>query len=183
MVGVVMAIVRSYLGVEPTLGPGVFLADNATVVGDVAIGAGSSVWFGAVVRGDQMPIRIGAATSIQDNTVVHVTSQVAGTTVGDRVTVGHGVILHACTVADDCIIGMGSILLDRVRIGRYCIVGAGALVTPGTDIPEGHLVMGSPARIRRPVTDAERVWIAESAGHYVELTRRYLAEAPARGLP
>lgn len=179
MVGA-MAIVRSYRGVSPTVPSDVYLADSAAVIGDVVIGAGSSVWFGAVVRGDQMPIRIGATTSIQDNSVLHVTSGVAGTIVGDRVTVGHRVILHACTVSDDCIIGMGAIILDRARIGRYCIVGAGALVTPGTDIPDGHLAIGSPARVKRPITDEERAWIASSAQHYVELTQRYLAEPPAR---
>ncbi|MCA9679697.1 MAG: gamma carbonic anhydrase family protein [Kofleriaceae bacterium] len=178
-----MAIVRSYLGTRPVVGDGVFLADNAAVIGDVVIGAGSSVWFGAVVRGDQMPIRIGATTSIQDNSVLHVTAGVAGTEVGSRVTVGHNVILHACTVADDCIIGMGAIILDRSRIGRFCVVGAGALVTPGTDIPDGSMVMGAPARVKRAITDEERAWIASSAAHYVELTRRYLAEPPADELP
>lgn len=168
-----MAILRNFGGHTPTIAPDVFLADNATVIGDTVIGAGSSIWFGAVVRGDQMPIRIGAQTSIQDNSVLHVTSDVAGTTVGDRVTVGHNVILHACTVADDCIIGMGSIVLDRSRIGRYCIVGAGALVTPGTDIPDGHMAVGSPARVKRPITDEERAWIDSSARHYVALAERY----------
>ncbi len=173
-----MAIVRSYQGRRPLIGGGVFLADNAAVIGDVEIGDGASVWFGAVVRGDQMPIRIGAATSIQDNSVLHVTSGVAGTNVGARVTVGHNVILHACDIADDCIIGMGSIVLDRARVGRFCVVGAGALVTPGTVIPDGMMVMGSPARVKRPLTDAERAWIGSSAAHYVELTRAYLAEPP-----
>jgi len=178
-----MPILRSYRGTSPTIAPDVFLADNASIIGDVHVGAGSSIWFGAVVRGDVMPIRIGAATSIQDNTVIHVTHDVSGTTVGDRVTVGHSVTLHACTVADDCIIGMGSIILDRSRVGRFCIVGAGALVTPGTDIPEGHLAVGSPARVKRPLTDEERAWIATSAGHYVALAQRYLAEPPSRTLP
>jgi carbonic anhydrase/acetyltransferase-like protein (isoleucine patch superfamily) len=111
-----------------------------------------------------------------------VTSGVAGTTIGSRVTVGHNVILHACTVGDDCIVGMGSIVLDRARVGRFCIVGAGALVTPGTDIPDGHLVVGSPARVKRPITDEERAWIASSAQHYVELAQAYLAEPPSRTL-
>ena len=168
-----MPIIRSYRGTAPTLAPDVFLADNASVIGDTVIGAGSSIWFGAVVRGDVMPIRIGAATSIQDNSVLHVTHDVSGTTVGDRVTVGHNVILHACTIADDCIIGMGSIVLDRAKVGRYCIVGAGALVTPGTEIPEGHLAVGSPARVKRPLTDEERAWIDTSARHYGALAERY----------
>jgi carbonic anhydrase/acetyltransferase-like protein (isoleucine patch superfamily) len=167
---------RSYRGVTPRLADEVFIADHASVIGDVEIGRASSIWFGTVVRGDVMPIRIGAETSIQDNSVIHVTSHVAGTTVGDRVTVGHRVILHACVVEDDCLIGMGSILLDRVRVGRGSFVGAGALITPGTEIPPGSFVIGSPARVKRPVTDAERMWITSSAAHYVELTRSYLAD-------
>jgi len=127
-----------------------------------------------------MPIRIGAATSIQDNTVVHVTSGVRGTTVGDRVTVGHNVILHACTIEDDCIIGMGSIILDNVRVGRGSIVGAGALLTPGTEIPEGSMVMGAPAKVKRSLSDEERARIRGSAEHYVELARMYLASGPSK---
>lgn len=167
--------IHSYNGISPTLGTGVFVADTASVIGDAVIGDGSSIWFGTVVRADQMPIRIGTDTSIQDNTVIHVTSGVAGTVVGNRVTCGHRVILHACTVEDDCIIGMGSIILDRSVIGRGSIVGAGALVTPGTIVPPGSLILGAPAKVKRPVTDEERAWIQSSANHYVELTRRYLA--------
>jgi carbonic anhydrase/acetyltransferase-like protein (isoleucine patch superfamily) len=162
-----------FRGIRPRIADDVFLADHAAVIGDVEIGAGSSIWYGTVVRGDMEPIRIGRATSIQDNSVIHITHTVSGTTVGDRVTVGHNVILHACTVEDDCIIGMGAILLDRSRIGRGSIVGAGALVTPGTDIPPGSMVMGSPARVKRPLTDEERARIASSAEHYVELAREY----------
>jgi carbonic anhydrase/acetyltransferase-like protein (isoleucine patch superfamily) len=167
--------VRRYSGKSPRLGEGVFIAETAMVIGDSRVGDGSSIWYSAVVRGDQMPIRIGRHTSIQDGTVVHVTSGVAGTIVGDYVTVGHNVTLHACTVEDDCIIGMGSIILDRSVIGRGSIVGAGALVTPGTIVPPGSMVLGAPARVKRPVTEEERAWIASSAQHYVELTRRYLA--------
>ena len=167
--------VRNYNGVSPTIGAGVFVAETAMVIGDTVIGDGSSIWYSTVVRGDQMPIRIGMRTSIQDCSVVHVTSGVSGTIVGNDVTVGHSVTLHACTVEDDCIIGMGSIVLDRSVIGRGSIVGAGALVTPGTIVPPGSMVLGAPARVKRPVTAAERAWIASSAQHYVELTRRYLA--------
>ncbi|MCE9579491.1 MAG: gamma carbonic anhydrase family protein [Deltaproteobacteria bacterium] len=170
-----MPIVRPFAGHVPALADDVFLAENATVIGDVVIGAGSSIWYGAVVRGDMMPIRIGAATSIQDNTVVHITGGFSGTTIGDRVTIGHAVIVHACTIEDDCLIGMGSIILDGARIGRGSIVGAGALVTPGTDIPPGSMVMGSPARVKRPITDEERARNASSAHHYVELARAYRA--------
>ena len=168
------ATIRPFRGRTPQLGRDVFVADAAAVIGDVVIGDRSTVWYGTVIRGDVMPIRVGAETSIQDNSVIHVTSDVAGTTVGDRVTVGHRVILHACVVEDDCIIGMGSIILDQAVIGRGSIIGAGAVVTPGTVIPPGSLALGAPARVKRPVTDAERAWIASSAAHYVELGRAYL---------
>jgi carbonic anhydrase/acetyltransferase-like protein (isoleucine patch superfamily) len=170
-----MGIIRSYRGVRPTLGDGVFLAETAAVVGDVHIGPRSSLWYGAVARGDVFPIRIGAETSIQDNTVVHVTGGKHATRVGDRVTVGHSVTLHGCTVEDRCIIGMGAVVLDAAHIGRSCVVGAGALVVPGTRVPDGHLVVGSPAKVKRPLTDGERQWIESSADHYIELAARYLA--------
>jgi carbonic anhydrase/acetyltransferase-like protein (isoleucine patch superfamily) len=169
------AIVRSYNGKTPQLGTGVFLAETCAVIGDVVIGAESSVWYSTVLRGDEMPIRIGARTSLQDGMVVHVTSGQLGTTVGDDCTVGHAAILHACTVEDGCLIGMGSTILDGARIGRGSLVGAGALVTPGTDIPPGSLVLGAPARVVRPVNQKEREQIEYGAAHYVELARRYLA--------
>jgi carbonic anhydrase/acetyltransferase-like protein (isoleucine patch superfamily) len=170
-------IVRAHDGKRPALGRGVFLAETCAVIGDVIIGDESSIWYGTVVRGDVMPIRIGARTSVQDNTVVHVTSGFSGTTIGDDCTIGHAAIIHACTVEDFCLIGMGSILLDGARIGRGSLVGAGALVTPGTDIPPNSLVLGSPARVKRSIDDKEREQIAYGATHYVELARRYLAEA------
>ena len=173
---------RAHAGNTPRLGAGVFLAETCVVIGDVEIGDESSIWYGAVVRGDVMPIRIGARTSLQDNAVVHVTSERFGTTIGSDCTIGHGAIIHACTVEDLCLIGMGSILLDGCRIGRGSLVGAGALVTPGTDIPPGSLVIGSPAKVKRPVDASERAQIAYGAAHYVELTRRYLAEAGTSSL-
>lgn len=171
-----MAVIRRHAGIAPTIGAGTFIAETAAVIGNVVIGAASSVWYGAVVRGDTMPIRIGSGTSIQDNSVVHVTHDVHGTDIGNNVTVGHNAIIHACTVEDDCLIGMGAILLDRCRIGRGSVVGAGALVTAGTDIPPGSMVIGSPAKVKRTLTDEERGWIASSALHYRELAARYLAE-------
>jgi carbonic anhydrase/acetyltransferase-like protein (isoleucine patch superfamily) len=122
-----------------------------------------------------MAIRIGARTSIQDNTVIHVTSERFGTTIGNDCTIGHGAIIHACVVEDSCLIGMGAILLDGARIGTGSLVGAGALVTPGTDIPPGSLVVGAPARVKRPIDTKERAQIVYGAHHYVELARRYLA--------
>jgi len=169
------AIVRSLGGNTPQIGAGVFLAETCTLIGDVVIGDQSSIWYSTVLRGDEMPIRIGARTSVQDGTVVHVTSGRFGTTVGDDCTIGHAAILHACIVEDGCLIGMGSTILDGSRIGRGSLVGAGALVTPGTDIPPGSLVLGAPAKVIRPVNQKEREQIEYGAAHYVELARRYLA--------
>lgn len=168
-------MIRALGDKRPVLGRGVFLAETCAVIGDVEIGDESSIWYSTVVRGDVMPIRIGARTSVQDGTIVHVTSGKFGTTIGSDCTIGHGAIIHACTVEDFCLIGMGAILLDGARIGTGSLVGAGALVTPGTVIPPGSLVLGSPAKVKRPITDAEREQIDYGAKHYVELTRAYLA--------
>jgi carbonic anhydrase/acetyltransferase-like protein (isoleucine patch superfamily) len=176
-------MLRGHAGIHPTIGNGVFLAQTCAVIGDVVIGEESSIWYGTVVRGDVMPIRIGARTSIQDNAVIHVTSERFGTTIGNDCTVGHAAIIHACTVEDGCLIGMGSILLDGCRIGRGSLIGAGALVTPGTDIPPNSLVVGSPAKVKREVNAAEREQIRYGAFHYVELTRRYLAEEKGSSVP
>ena|SRR5579883_2209453 len=170
-----MGIVRAYNGVRPRLGRGVFVAENAAVIGDVEIGDDSSIWYATTVRGDVMPIRIGARTSIQDGTVVHVTSERFGTVIGSDCTIGHAAVIHACTVEDRCLVGMGAILLDGCVIGRGSFVGAGALVTPGTHIPPGSLVLGSPAKVKRPVDVHETEAIEYGARHYVELARRYLA--------
>lgn len=169
-------MIRTLLGKTPVLGAGVFVAETAAVIGDVEIGDQSSIWYSTVIRGDVMPIRIGARTSIQDGAVVHVTAGRFGTTIGSDCTVGHGAIIHACVVEDMCLIGMGSIILDGARIGRGSLVGAGALVTPGTDIPPGSLVIGSPAKVKRPINEREREQIVYGAAHYVELSARYLAE-------
>ena len=169
------ATVRSFAGKRPRLGRGVFLAETCAVIGEVEIGDESSIWYGTVVRGDVMAIRIGARTSLQDGSVVHVTSGFSGTTIGDDCTIGHAAIIHACTIEDACLIGMGAIVLDGARIGRGSFVGAGALVTPGTDIPPGSFVLGAPARVKRPVSEKQREQIDYGAKHYVELARGYLA--------
>lgn len=170
-----LATIRAFDGKRPVLGQRVFVAETAAIIGDVVIGDQSSIWYGTVLRGDVMAIRVGARTSIQDGTIVHVTSGVSGTSIGSDCTIGHAAIIHACTVEDQCLIGMGATLLDRARIGRGSLVGAGALVTPGTDIPPGSFVLGSPAVVKRPVTAKERALIEEGAYHYVELAGRYLA--------
>jgi carbonic anhydrase/acetyltransferase-like protein (isoleucine patch superfamily) len=160
-----------------------FVADNAVVLGDVAIGRDTSVWFGCVVRGDVHRIVIGAETNLQDLTVVHVTGGLHAATIGDRVTVGHRAILHGCTVHDRCLVGMGAMVLDGAVVGAGAIVAAGALVPPGASIPPGMLAMGAPARVVRPVTPEEDASIDSSAAKYVELARRYAAMFPPSGRP
>lgn len=162
-----------YKGIHPTVDPSAFVAPSADVIGDVTIGERSSVWFGAVVRGDVNPIRIGARTSIQDNTVMHATGGWTETHIGDDCTVGHGVILHGCTVKNRVLVGMGSILLDDVELGDDVILGAGSLVTQRTKIPSGVLAFGRPAKVIRELTDAERRQIRDSAAHYLALVADY----------
>ncbi|HSK02584.1 MAG TPA: gamma carbonic anhydrase family protein [Kofleriaceae bacterium] len=176
-------VVRGFGGARPRIGAGVFLAETCAVIGDVELGDDASIWYSAVVRGDVMPIRIGARTNLQDGAIVHVTAGTFGTTIGSDCTIGHGAIVHACTVKDRCLIGMGSTVLDGAVIGSGSLVGAGALVTPGTVIPPGSLVLGSPARVKRPVNDKEREQIESGAVHYVELARRYLAGGGGSSVP
>jgi carbonic anhydrase/acetyltransferase-like protein (isoleucine patch superfamily) len=143
-------------------------------MGDVTIGADSSVWYGAVLRGDMAPILIGERTNLQDGTIVHVDEGVP-CRIGNRVGVGHRVILHGCTVEDDCLIGMGSVLLNEVRIGTGSVVAAGAVIPEGMQIPPGSLVMGVPGRIVRPVDEALTRRIASTWSHYVEQARAHRA--------
>lgn len=169
---------RSYLGHTPTLHATAWAAPSADLIGDVTLGSDANVWYGAVLRGDVMPIEIGARTNIQDLALVHATSDISRTIVGADVTVGHGAILHGCTVGDFCLIGMGAIVLDNVELGEFCLVGAGALLTPGKKFPAGSVVMGSPGRVVRQVTDAEREQFRASAQHYVDLARQHARSAP-----
>ncbi len=147
--------------------PSAFIASTAAVMGDVALGAESSVWYGAVLRGDMAPIVIGAQSNIQDGTIVHVDEGVP-CTVGMRVGVGHRVILHGCTVQDDCLIGMGSVILNNVVVGRGSVVAAGAVIPEGVVIPPGSLVMGVPGRIVRPVDEKLTERIGFTWQHYVK---------------
>ncbi|HEU5042273.1 MAG TPA: gamma carbonic anhydrase family protein [Gemmatimonadales bacterium] len=154
--------------------PTAFIAPTASVMGDVTLGADSSVWYGAVLRGDMAPIVIGERTNLQDGTIVHVDADVP-CIIGARVGVGHRVILHGCTVADDCLIGMGSVLLNGVRIGAGSVIAAGAVIPEGMQIPPGSLVMGVPGRIVRPVDETLRRRIASTWSHYVEQARAHRA--------
>jgi gamma-carbonic anhydrase len=160
---------------SPVIDPTAYVPDAAVVIGDVVIGAESSLWFHTVVRGDMHPIRIGARSNVQDNATIHVVGGRYGTVLGDDVTVGHNAILHGCTVEDGALIGMAAVVLDAVVVGAGSLVGAGALVTPGTVIPPRSLVLGSPAKRVREVNEAERERLRTSAANYVELARRYRA--------
>jgi carbonic anhydrase/acetyltransferase-like protein (isoleucine patch superfamily) len=160
--------------VRPTIHPSAFIASTAAVMGDVSLGEDASVWYNAVLRGDMAPIIIGAQSNIQDGTVVHVDEGLP-CTVGQRVGVGHRVILHGCTVGDDCLIAMGSVLLNRVVIGSGSVVAAGAVIPEGMQVPPRSLVMGVPGRIIRPVDDALAERVAATWSHYVEEARAHRA--------
>jgi len=170
-----MPIIEPYGGRGPRLHPTVFVAPGGVVVGDVEIGEGSSVWFGAVVRGDVNHVRIGARTNLQDQTVVHVTSGTHPTLVGDEVTVGHRVVLHGCTVGRRALVVIGAIVLDGALVGEEAMVGAGALVPPGFVVPPRTLVLGAPARVKRPLTAEEIEGLARSAERYAAYAARYRA--------
>ncbi len=171
-----MALIMPLGGKTPRLGRGVFVAPNAAVIGDVELGDEASVWFGAVLRGDIGWIRIGARSNVQDLACVHLTDGVSNTLVGADVTIGHGAILHGCTIGDGCLVGMGSILLDNCEIGAGSLIAAGSLVPPRTIVPPRSLVRGSPAKVIREVTDAEGRMGPDGAAHYVVDARRFLAE-------
>jgi len=171
-------MLRPHGTASPRVAASAYVDDSAQVVGDVEIGDESSVWLNAVVRGDVNRIRIGSRSNLQDGVIVHVNRDPSHPTlVGDDVTVGHGAILHGCTVGNLCLIGMGAILLNGCRIGSGSIVAAGTLVTERVEVPAGSLVMGSPGRVRRSLTGAERALIAESAANYVRYRLAYLPNA------
>jgi carbonic anhydrase/acetyltransferase-like protein (isoleucine patch superfamily) len=170
-------MIRAYRGVLPRIAASAYIDPSAQVIGDVEIGERSSIWPGAVVRGDVSPIRIGAESSIQDNCVVHV-DEGEPTTVGDRVTVGHSAVLHGCTVEEDSLIGIGAIVLNGARVGRGSVVGAGSLVPEGTEIPAGSLVLGVPGKVRRPVSDQERARFQANCANYVAYGQAFKEEQP-----
>ena len=152
-----------------------WVAPNAVVIGDVSLKKNASVWFGSVLRGDNDPIILGENSNIQDNSVCH-TDDGMPLIIGDNVTVGHKVILHSCTVGDNSLIGMGSTVLNKAKIGNNCLVGANALVTEGKEFPDNSLIVGSPAKVKRELTDMEKKIIELSALHYVENMKRYRKE-------
>jgi carbonic anhydrase/acetyltransferase-like protein (isoleucine patch superfamily) len=169
-------MIRSFQGIKPTIPSSCFIEETGIVIGDVVLGENCSVWFHAVIRGDVNCIRIGHRTNVQDLCMLHVTHDTHPLIIGDEVTIGHGVVLHGCTIKDRVLIGMGTIVMDGAVIGEDSVVGAGALITEGTIVPPKSLILGSPAKVKRPVTDKEVTWIKESADNYVKYAKQYLGD-------
>jgi carbonic anhydrase/acetyltransferase-like protein (isoleucine patch superfamily) len=167
-------LLRSYDGKSPRLGARVFVAENATLAGDVVLGDDCSIWYGAVLRGDVHTIRIGARTNIQDNCVLHVTNGTHSIEIAEEVTIGHGVIAHGCTIGRGALIGMGSRVLDGARVGELALVAAGALVAEGMEIPPRTLAVGIPARVKRDLRADEIVRLEQSWRSYIEYKDKYL---------
>lgn len=167
-------MILAYRGIRPQVAESAFLAPSATIVGDVHVGDESGLWFGVIVRGDVNRVRIGRRTNLQDGTIVHVTSGTHPTVIGDGVTVGHGAKLHGCSVANGCLIGIGAIVLDGAVIGEESMVAAGTLVAPGTIVPPRSLVVGSPGKVRRSLTDEECEQLRLLAERYVAYRLDYL---------
>jgi len=175
-------MLRPYRGLLPTVDPSAYIDQSAQIIGDVEIGAESSVWMNVVVRGDVHRIRIGRRTNIQDGTIVHVMRGTHPTTIGDEVTIGHAAVVHGCTIEDRVLIGMGVILLNGAHIGTDSIVGAGTLVTEETRIPPRSLVLGRPGRVVRPLTDDEVATIRDYAERYVGYRLEYMPQASSPNL-
>jgi carbonic anhydrase/acetyltransferase-like protein (isoleucine patch superfamily) len=168
-------MIRSYRGVSPAIASTAYVDASAQVIGDVHVGEESSIWMNAVVRGDVNVIRIGDRTNIQDGTIVHVMRDPSHPTVlGDDITIGHGAVIHGCAIAHACLIGMGAILLNGVRVGQGSIVAAGTLLPEGAVVPPRSLVMGSPGRVRRAITDDEYAFVLQSARNYVTYRLDYM---------
>ena len=163
-----------HLGKKPDTNRATFVAGNATVVGDVVLGPQSSVFYGAVLRGDINEIRVGEGTNIQDNAIVHLADD-AGAHIGAWCTIGHAAIIHACTIGDECLVGMGATVLDHAKIGARSLIGANSLVPQSFACPPGSLVYGSPAKIVRPLTDEEQRALRQSAEKYVEVAKAHAA--------
>ena len=169
--------VLSFNGFTPRIHPTAWVAPTAAIIGNVEVGENASIWFGAVLRGDDPDheIRIGARTSIQDNCVIHVSAQ-GPTLIGAEVTVGHGAVLESCVVGRGALIGMNSVVLQKAVVGEEALVAAGAVVGAGAEIPPRHLAAGSPARVKKELQGESLRWILHSADHYVELAARYRGE-------
>jgi carbonic anhydrase/acetyltransferase-like protein (isoleucine patch superfamily) len=169
-----MACILTFNGKTPRIGDGAFIAPTATLIGDVEIGAGASVWFGAVLRGDEAAIRIGAHTSVQDNVVIHV-YRGHDTVIGERVTIGHGAILESCHVEAGALIGMNAVVLNRSKVGERAVIAAGSVVLEDQEIPAFTLAAGAPAKIKKQLDGSAKTWTEVSSDAYVRLTKEYRA--------
>jgi gamma-carbonic anhydrase len=167
-------MIRTFQGIKPTIPTSCFIEETGVVIGDVVLGEHCSVWFHAVIRGDVHYIRIGDRTNVQDLCVLHVTHDTHPLIIGNEVTIGHAVILHGCTIKDRVLIGMGAIVMDGAVIGEDSVVGAGTLVVEDMIVPPKSVILGSPGRVRRAVSEAELAWIKESAENYVKYAGQYL---------
>jgi carbonic anhydrase/acetyltransferase-like protein (isoleucine patch superfamily) len=167
-------MLRPYRGTHPRVHPTAYIDDSAQVIGDVEIGEESSVWMCVVIRGDVHRIRIGRRSNVQDGTIVHVMKDTHPTVIGDEVTIGHAAVVHGCTIEDRCLIGMGAILLNGVRVGTGSIIAAGTLLPEGTDVPPRSLVMGSPGKVRRTLGDDAAAEIQMYADRYVGYRLDYM---------
>ena len=167
-------IVRGYEGKQPRFGARIFIAENAAIIGDVELGDDCSIWYSAVIRGDVHSIRIGPRTNIQDNCTLHVTADTFPVQIAEEVTIGHGAVVHGCTIERRALIGMGSRVLDGAIVGESALVAAGAVVPEGMVVPPRVLVAGVPAKVKRPLSDAELERLEMSWRHYVELKDEFL---------
>ena len=166
-------MIKKFRGKLPIIPASCYISESVDLIGDVTLGENVSLWFGTVVRGDMHHITIGNRSNIQDNSVIHVTTDISPTRIGDEVTVGQNAIIHGATIEDRCLIGMGSIIMDDVVVGEGSIVGAGAVVPPNMIIPPRSLVVGLPAKIVRQTTDEELEMIIERAQHYIDFSQEY----------
>ncbi|MBK9293929.1 MAG: gamma carbonic anhydrase family protein [Oligoflexia bacterium] len=163
-------------GIYPKIESKVWIAPNATVIGDVEIGKKTSIWFGVIIRGDVYKIKIGNESNIQDGTVVHCTYKKAGVEIGNRVSIGHNATIHGCKIEDGSLIGMGAIIMDNAVIPKNCLVAAGSLVVEGSTFEEGSLIMGSPAKVKRKLTKPELDFLQKSADNYMKYTTWYVGQ-------
>lgn len=170
-------MIYDFEGKRPEIKKNTFIAESAEIIGDVIVEEDASIWFGTVLRGDGNYITVGKGSNIQDNCTVHINPRVFPVSIGENVTIGHGVIIHGSAIGDNCLIGMGAIILDGAEIGSDTIIGAGSLVTQGKKIPSGVLCVGSPAKVIRELTQEEKDKIRQSAEHYVELSRKYIKKS------
>jgi carbonic anhydrase/acetyltransferase-like protein (isoleucine patch superfamily) len=179
-----MALILPFAGISPNIHPTAFVAPTAVVIGNVTVGPHASIWFGAVLRGDDPSHRIvvGARTSVQDNCVVHV-GDWAETIIGDDVTVGHGAKFESCTIGDRTVVGMNAVILQNAVIGSECVLGANTVILEKTHVPPRSLVVGVPGRVKRTLEGNSAAWIERGGSHYVDLWRQYLREGIGRGEP